>query len=78
MRLRSTYHEALDWLAAVAPIAGYVVVGSGQESNIETNFAVRRRPIRWLSLATRDTHWRVMRVSELEEEVLSKPMASVL
>ena len=68
MRLRSTYHEALDWLATVAPVAGYVVVGSGQESNLETNFAVRGRPIRWLHLATRETSWRVMRVSELEQD----------
>ena len=40
--------------ACVAPIAGYVVVGSGEESNMETNFAVRSRPIRWLYLATRE------------------------
>ena len=35
---------------------------------METNFAVRSRPIRWLYLATRETSWRVMRVSELEQE----------
>jgi NAD-dependent dihydropyrimidine dehydrogenase PreA subunit len=68
LRLRSIEHEALDWLAAVAPVAGYVVVGSGQEANMETNFAVRSRPIHWLYLATREMSWRVMRVSELEQD----------
>ena len=68
MRLRSIEHEALDWLASVAPVAGYVVVGSGQEASMETNFAVRSRPIRWLYLATRETSWRVMRVTELEQD----------
>jgi NAD-dependent dihydropyrimidine dehydrogenase PreA subunit len=68
MRLRSTFHEALDWLAAVAPVAGYVVVGSGEEGSVETNFGVRSRPIRWLYLATRETFWRVMRVTEVEED----------
>ena len=29
-RLRSTDHEALDWLEQAAPLAGYVAVGSGQ------------------------------------------------
>ena len=53
-RLRSTDHEALDWLESAAPLAGYVAVGSGQESNMETNFGVRSRPIRWLYLATRE------------------------
>ena len=57
-RLRSIDHEALAWLERAAPIAGYVAVGSGEESNVETNFGVRRRPIRWLYLATRETHWR--------------------
>src|SRR2546423_6636953 len=59
-RLRSTDHEALAWLEAVAPYAGLVTVGSGEESCIETNFGVRSRPIRWLYLATRETAWRVM------------------
>ena len=68
MRLRSISHEALDWLATVAPVAGYVVVGSGQESNMKTNFGFRSRPIRWLYLASRETYWRVMRVSELEQD----------
>src|SRR4051812_19549701 len=68
VRLRSIQHEALDWLATVAPVAGYVVVGSGQESSVETNFAVRSRPIQWLYLATRETSWRVMRVSELAQD----------
>jgi NAD-dependent dihydropyrimidine dehydrogenase PreA subunit len=67
-RLRSTNHDALDWLQLVAPIAGYVTVGSGEEGNLRTNFAVRSRPIRWLYLATRDVSWRVMKVTELEQE----------
>jgi NAD-dependent dihydropyrimidine dehydrogenase PreA subunit len=58
-RLRSTEHEALAWLENVAPLADYVVVGSGEESSRETNFGVRTRPIRWLYLATRETFWRV-------------------
>ncbi len=65
-RLRSTDHEALAWVEHAAAVAGYVVVGSGQESSAETNFAVRSRPIRWLYLATSDVSWRVMSV-EAEE-----------
>ena len=53
-RLRSTDHEALAWVEAVAPYAGFVTVGAGEESSRETNFGVRSRPIRWLCLATRD------------------------
>jgi NAD-dependent dihydropyrimidine dehydrogenase PreA subunit len=67
-RLRSTDHEALSWLEDVAPLAGYVVVGSGQETNMETNFGVRSRPIRWLYLATREVFWRVMGVQEVEAD----------
>jgi NAD-dependent dihydropyrimidine dehydrogenase PreA subunit len=69
-RLRSTDHEALAWLERAAPLAGYVVVGSGEESSMQTNFGVRSRPIRWLYLATRETFWRVMSVepSERDEE----------
>jgi NAD-dependent dihydropyrimidine dehydrogenase PreA subunit len=67
-RLRSTDHEALAWLEHAAPLAGYVVVGSGEESNMETNFGVRSRAIRWLYLATRETHWRVMSVTPRDEE----------
>ncbi len=67
-RLRSTDHEALDWLEAVAPYAGFVVVGSGEEGNRETNFGVRTRPIRWLYLATRETFWRVMSVEPVEAD----------
>jgi NAD-dependent dihydropyrimidine dehydrogenase PreA subunit len=63
-RLRSTHHEALDWLEAVAPYAGFITIGSGEESNRETNFGVRSRPMRWLYLATRETYWRVMSVEE--------------
>jgi NAD-dependent dihydropyrimidine dehydrogenase PreA subunit len=66
-RLRSTHHEALSWLEAAAPFAGYITVGSGEEGNLETNFGVRSRPIRWLYLATRETYWRVMRVAAKEE-----------
>jgi NAD-dependent dihydropyrimidine dehydrogenase PreA subunit len=61
-RLRSTDHEALAWLEQAAPVSGYVVVGSGEESSVATNFGVRSRPIRWLYLATRETFWRVMTV----------------
>jgi NAD-dependent dihydropyrimidine dehydrogenase PreA subunit len=61
-RLRSTDHEALDWLERAAALAGYVAVGAGEEGSRETNFGLRSRPIRWLYLATRETHWRVMRV----------------
>ncbi|HKD33707.1 MAG TPA: hypothetical protein VKB73_09585 [Gaiellaceae bacterium] len=67
-RLRSTDHEALDWLEKAAPLAGYVVVGSGEESNRETNFGVRSRPIRWLSLATREVYWRVMSIEERDAD----------
>ena len=67
-RLRSTDHEALSWVEAVAPYAGFVVVGSGEEGSRETNFGVRSRPIRWLYLATREVHWRVMSVRPIERE----------
>jgi ferredoxin len=65
-RLRSTDHEALSWLETAAPLGGYVVVGSGEEGSVATNFGVRSRTIRWLYLATREVFWRVMRVG-LEE-----------
>jgi NAD-dependent dihydropyrimidine dehydrogenase PreA subunit len=65
-RLRSTNHEALDWLEAVAPYAGFIVIGRGEEANRVTNYGMRSRPIRWLYLATRETAWRVMSV-ELQE-----------
>ena len=61
-RLRSTDHEALDWLELAAPLAGYVTVGSGEEGSLETSFGVRSRPLRWLYLATREVFWRVMSV----------------
>jgi hypothetical protein len=67
-RLRSTDHEALDWLEQAAVIAGYVAVGSGEEGSVETNFGVRSRPIRWLYLATRETFWRVMSVEDQEAD----------
>ena len=67
-RLRSTDHEALRWLESAAPLAGYVAVGSGQESNMETNFGARNRPIRWLYLARRESHWRVMSVDPHEAD----------
>jgi NAD-dependent dihydropyrimidine dehydrogenase PreA subunit len=67
-RLRSTDHEALGWLEAVAPYAGFVVVGSGEEGSRETNFGVRTRPIRWLYLATREVYWRVMSIEEQEAD----------
>jgi NAD-dependent dihydropyrimidine dehydrogenase PreA subunit len=63
-RIRSTDHEALAWLESAAVFAGYVAVGSGEEGNLETNFGVRSRPIRWLYLATREVFWRVMRVED--------------
>ena len=67
-RIRSTDHEALEWLELAAPIAGYVAIGSGVEANMETNFAVRSRPVRWLYLATREVAWRVMSIQELEQD----------
>jgi ferredoxin len=68
MRLRSTDHEALAWLERAAPLAGYVVVGSGEEASRETSFGVRSRPIRWLYLATREVFWRVMSVRAVEAD----------
>jgi NAD-dependent dihydropyrimidine dehydrogenase PreA subunit len=67
-RLRSIEHEALAWLADVAPLAGYVVIGSGEESNMQTNYGKRNRSIRWLYLATRETYWRVMSVTPIEQD----------
>jgi NAD-dependent dihydropyrimidine dehydrogenase PreA subunit len=67
-RIRSTDHEALAWLEQAAVIAGYITIGSGQESSVETNFGVRSRPIRWLYLATRETFWRVMSVEERQAD----------
>ena len=67
-RLRSTNHEALEWLELAAPLAGYVAVGSGEESSIATNFGVRSRPLRWLYLATREVYWRVARVTQLDQD----------
>ena len=67
-RLRSTDHEALAWLERAAPLAGYIAVGSGEEACMETNFGVRSRSIRWLYLATRESHWRVMSVEQPEAE----------
>ena len=66
-RLRSIHHEALAWLERAAPFAGYVTVGSGEESSVETNFGVRSRPVRWLYLATREVFWRVMRVAQSQD-----------
>jgi len=63
-RLRSTDHEALAWLERAAPLAGYVAIGSGRQSNMVTNLGVRTRSIRWLYLATRESHWRVMSVEQ--------------
>jgi NAD-dependent dihydropyrimidine dehydrogenase PreA subunit len=67
-RIRSTDHEALAWLEQAAVIAGYVAIGAGQESNMETNFGARSRPIRWLYLATREVYWRVMSVEDHEAD----------
>ena len=67
-RLRSTDHAALSWLEGAAALAGYVAVGSGEEASVETNFGIRNRSIRWLYLATRETHWRVMRVEDHEAD----------
>jgi len=67
-RLGSTDHEALEWLEAAAPLAGYVAIGSGEEASLVTNFGVRSRPIRWLYLATRESYWRVMRVEPVEAD----------
>jgi NAD-dependent dihydropyrimidine dehydrogenase PreA subunit len=67
-RLRSIDHEALAWLELAAPLAGYVAIGAGEEGSLETNFGVRSRPIRWLYLATRESHWRVMSVAAQEAD----------
>ncbi len=67
-RIRSTSHEALAWLEAAAPLAGYVAVGSGEEANMVTNFGSRNRSVRWLYLATRESYWRVMRIDAREAE----------
>jgi NAD-dependent dihydropyrimidine dehydrogenase PreA subunit len=70
-RLRSIEHEALSWLERVAPLAGYIAIGSGEEASRVTNYGARSRPVRWLYLAARETYWRVMRVEEVaadEEE----------
>ena len=37
--LQSTSHEALDWLELAAPLAGYVTVGSGENSNMRRTSA---------------------------------------
>jgi NAD-dependent dihydropyrimidine dehydrogenase PreA subunit len=65
-RIRSTNHEALRWLEAAAPLAGFVAIGSGEESNMTTNFGARNRSIRWLYLATRESYWRVMQIEPVE------------
>jgi NAD-dependent dihydropyrimidine dehydrogenase PreA subunit len=67
-RLRSTDHDALAWLERAAPLAGHIVIGAGQESSMETNYGFRTRPIRWLYLATRETYWRVTRVTPVEAD----------
>jgi NAD-dependent dihydropyrimidine dehydrogenase PreA subunit len=67
-RLRSTDHDALSWLEQVAPYAGFIVIGSGEEASRETNFGVRSRSSRWLYLATRETYWRVTSVERQEAE----------
>jgi NAD-dependent dihydropyrimidine dehydrogenase PreA subunit len=67
-RLRSIEHEALAWVEQIAPLAGYVVVGSGQESNMGTNYGRRNRAIRWLYLATRETYWRVNKLTPVEAD----------
>src|ERR1051326_4543042 len=48
------------------PVAGCVTVVAGEEGNLETNFGVRSRPIRWLYLATREVFWRVASVEQQE------------
>ncbi len=67
-RLRSINHEALAWVEEAAAYAGYVPIGKGKESSTVTNFGVRKRQIRWLDLATRDSYWRVMEVDEVEAD----------
>ena len=67
-RIRSINHEALAWLESAAVLAGYVAVGSGVESSVETNFGMRSKQIRWLYLATRETYWRVMSVTRVEAD----------
>jgi NAD-dependent dihydropyrimidine dehydrogenase PreA subunit len=67
-RLRSIDHAGLRWVEEAAPVAGYVVIGSGEEGSRETNYGVRTRPIRWLYLETREVAWRVMSVEPVEAD----------
>jgi NAD-dependent dihydropyrimidine dehydrogenase PreA subunit len=67
-RLRSIHHGALAWVEQVAPYAGYIAIGSGQEGSVATTFGVRSGPIRWLYLATREVFWRVMSVTPEEAD----------
>jgi NAD-dependent dihydropyrimidine dehydrogenase PreA subunit len=67
-RLRSIEHEALSWIERVAPLAGYITIGSGEEPSRETNYGVRNRAIRWLYLATRETYWRVMSIEKVDAD----------
>jgi NAD-dependent dihydropyrimidine dehydrogenase PreA subunit len=67
-RLRSTEHEALSWVERVAPFAGYITIGAGEEPNRQTNYGRRNRPIQWLYLATRETYWRVISVEQVEAD----------
>lgn len=57
--IKSTNHAALEWLNDVAPLAGYLVIGSGEESNDFTNYGARRNRLRWLTLTDREVFWRV-------------------
>lgn len=65
--LKSTNHEALQFVEENAPIAGWVVVGKGEERNTETNLSPRTRKIRWLTLR-RSCAWRVMSKEYIGEE----------
>ena len=67
-RLRSIDQAALYWLERAAPLAGYVAIGSGRETNMETNLGPRRHPIHWLYLATRESYWRVTSVQPQEAD----------
>lgn len=64
--LRSTNHAALEWVKDYLEIAGYSLVGEGEESNTHTNYGERTAKIRWLTLRPGPLAWRVMSIEEDE------------
>lgn len=66
--LRSTNHDALEWVKDHLERAGYTLVGEGEEAHTETNFGPRTAKVRWLTLKEGPVYWRVMSVEEDEPE----------